>query len=109
MMTRIVAILLIGIFAISVYADDTPRGIYRAHEVPASPLLLASGLAWSNAGLVIADRKEKRLVVLRPDGKFETGSVEMPCGRVVTCMQNSASCDDLVKNRDGSRPAGFRL
>ncbi len=53
-------------------AQDTPRGIYHARPVPGSPLLLASGLAWSEAGLVIADRKEKRLVVLRPTGAFET-------------------------------------
>ncbi len=57
------------IFSVAVHANDPPRGIYRASEVPGSPLLLASGLAWSNAGLVIADRKEKRLVVLRPDGE----------------------------------------
>lgn len=29
-------------------------------------------MARSKTGLIIADRKEKRLVVLRPDGKFET-------------------------------------
>ncbi len=49
-----------------------PRGVYRAREVPNSPLLLASGMAWSDTGLIIADRKEKRLVVLRPSGNFET-------------------------------------
>jgi len=53
-------------------AADTPRGIYRARPVPDSPLLMASGMAWSKTGLIIADRKEKRLVALRPDGKFET-------------------------------------
>ncbi len=49
-----------------------PRGVYRAREVPDSPLLLASGMAWSDMGLIIAERKEKRLVVLRSSGKFET-------------------------------------
>ncbi len=48
------------VFSLGVYEGNTPRGIYRASEVPGSPLLLASGLAWSDAGLVIADRKEKR-------------------------------------------------
>lgn len=52
--------------------DDSPRGIYHAKVVADSPVLLGSGMAWSDTGLVIADRKEKRLVVLRPDGKFET-------------------------------------
>ena len=71
-MRYVIAPGILFILSLAVHANDTPRGIYRAHEVPGSPLLLASGLAWSDAGLVIADRKEKRLVVLRPDGKFET-------------------------------------
>ncbi len=71
-MRFVITLIGFSFWCISGRADDTPRGIYRAHEVPGSPPLLASGLAWSNAGLVIADRKEKRLVVLRPDGKFET-------------------------------------
>lgn len=61
-----------SLVASGVSADDTPQGVYRAREVPESPLLFASGMAWSDVGLVIADRKEKRLVVLRPTGKFET-------------------------------------
>jgi sugar lactone lactonase YvrE len=52
--------------------NNPPRGVYRAREVPDSPLLLASGMAWRDSGLVIADRKEKCLVVLRPSGKFAT-------------------------------------
>ena len=51
---------------------NTPRGIYRARPVDGSPTLLASGMVWSDSGLVIADRKEKRLIVLRANGKFET-------------------------------------
>jgi sugar lactone lactonase YvrE len=53
-------------------ADDGPRGVYHAMAVPGSPVLLASGMAWSDKGLFIADRKEKRIVALRPSGEFET-------------------------------------
>jgi sugar lactone lactonase YvrE len=68
----VVGLLLDTVAAQPIQGVATPRGVYRAREVPDSPLLLASGMAWSEAGLIIADRKEKRLVALRPSGKFET-------------------------------------
>lgn len=51
---------------------DGPRGVYRAKPVPDSPVMLASGMAWGPDGLVVADRKGKRVALLRPSGKFET-------------------------------------
>ena len=39
------------VFSLAVLANDPPRGIYRASEVPGCPRLLASGLAWRDAGM----------------------------------------------------------
>lgn len=97
-------------------ADDTPRGIYRAHEVPGSPLLLASGLAWSQAGLVTADRKEKRLVVLRPDGKFETlrkmtqsfGVAFDPFGKMLVSGKNRCASHRAHRRRQQAGNPGRR-
>jgi sugar lactone lactonase YvrE len=68
-----------------------PRGVYHAEEVKESPVLLASGMRATDTGLLIADRKEKRILRLRPDGAFETvramtnpfGVTVDPQGRIV--------------------------
>jgi sugar lactone lactonase YvrE len=46
-------------------------GVYQAEAVQGSPTLSASGLAWWNGKLIIADRVPKKLVAFTPPNKFE--------------------------------------
>lgn len=69
-MIRSLAVLLL-LPAVSA-AQGGPRGVLRAEEIPASPKMKASGMAWSKDRLMIADRGGKRLVVFHPPDRFET-------------------------------------
>jgi len=50
---------------------DEPRSdVFRATPVPGSPTLTASGMAWWNGQLIIADRVSKKLRTFTPPDKF---------------------------------------
>jgi len=53
-------------------ADRAPAGVYKAEAVAASPKMSASGMAWWNNRLIIADRGGKRLLAFLAPDKFET-------------------------------------
>jgi sugar lactone lactonase YvrE len=83
-----------------VTAAEGPRGIHHAQPVLDSPMLLASGMAWSAHGLVIADRKQKRLLVLRPSGKFEAlHNLTNPFGVVFDAEGRLLASEKIDANR----------
>ena len=71
--------------AAAISAEPKPiRGVYRAEVVESSPKLTASGLAWWNDRLVIADRVPKQLRTFTPPDQFgEFKTLTHPVGLAV--------------------------
>src|SRR5687768_1185975 len=76
----------------TVAPDVAPiSGVFHAEPVPGSPRLTASGLAWWDGRLVIADRVPRQLLAFTPPDKFEVfktlthpvGVAADPDGRLV--------------------------
>jgi sugar lactone lactonase YvrE len=110
MRRTLVSLLLSALVSMIAQAQENgPRGVYHAREVPESPLLLASGMAWSESGLIVADRKEKRLLALRPSGKFETlrkmtqpfGVAFDPAGRLL--VSEKIELNHIVRLREDDK------
>jgi len=84
MPTRLSAALLLLVLAVgspAAEADAPPAGVYSATEVPGSPKMAVSGMAWQKDRLVTADRGGKRLVAFTLPDRFETiREVAVPVG-----------------------------
>lgn len=62
---------------------------------------MGSGMAWTDDGLIIADRLEKRLVIVRPSGKFETlHKMSEPFGVAIDAQGRVLATEKKVQKTD---------
>jgi gluconolactonase len=85
-------------------------GVHRAQEVEASPVLAASGLAWWNGKLIVADRAARRLLAFTPPDRFDVcktlrhpvGVAVDPEGRLLVTEKEKDGIHRLVRfTREG--------
>jgi sugar lactone lactonase YvrE len=86
---------------------DPVSGVYRAQEVQGGPVLTASGMAWWEGKLILADRVPKQLLAFTPPDRFApfktlthpVGVAVDPAGHLVVTEKEKDAINRVVRFR----------